>query len=76
MNMLPVDQRERELPISAQRYDLPFMQNHDAWVEFSDSYKLSELAFEQSIIFIFLSLKIYLTKNNIRDRGYKYKVDI
>lgn len=31
--MLPVDQSNRDLPISAQRYDLPSMQNHDAWVE-------------------------------------------
>lgn len=31
-SMLPVDQSNRDLPISAQRYDLPLMQNHDAWV--------------------------------------------
>lgn len=34
--MLPVDQSERDLPISAWRYDLPLMQNHDPWVELSD----------------------------------------
>lgn len=31
-SMLPVDQSNRDLPISAQRYDLSSMQNHDTWV--------------------------------------------